>query len=463
MLLRNLPESELIKIWQNQLPGKKGLVTEEGEPLKIIYPGRINGGQGPDFKDAVIIVGNKKLKGHIEVHIKSSSWYEHCHHQDKAYNQVIMHVVMWHNDNITTVLENGNKIPLLALHKFDIKTTSEEWSDLKRSHNIVTMPCRRIAQHPDNRDIIYESLDKAGEARFFNKVSGFRVDFTEIDTGESLYRGIMGALGYSRNKQSFIELAHHLPLKTLIEILNYNIPEEECLALQQALFLGTAGLLPSQYENSRMSNKLNGIWINKLEKLWKSYNNNYVMPSDSWHFCNIRPGNSPVLRLLAISFLILRYRHKGFLEGLTGLIRESSLRQDYRNLEQGLTVGSGDYESDNYSPTMFNGAISTALLGRNRADNIIINILLPFTFAWGKTNSQLELEWISLEFYRHYPKLATNTIERHMIKQLGLGNRQVNSARRQQGLIHIYNNFCTEGKCNDCPLSQLEVGNYVYV
>ncbi len=462
-MLRNLPESELIKIFQNQLPGKKGLVTEEGEPLQIIYPGRINGGQGPDFKDAVIITGNKILKGHIEVHIKSSSWYEHRHHQDKAYNQVIMHVVMWHNDNVTTVLENGKKIPLLALYKFNIETTYEEWSDLKRPYNIITMPCRRVAQHPDNRDIINESLDKTGEDRFFNKVSSFRADFTEMEADESLYRGIMGALGYSRNKQSFIELAHHLPLKTLTEILNYNIPEEECLTRQQSLLLGTSGLLPSQYENSQMSNKLNSIWINKLETLWKSYNQNYIMPSDSWYFCNIRPGNSPILRLLAISFLLLRYRQKGLLEGLTGLIRESFLKQDYHKLQQGLIVDPSDYESGNYSPALFNGSESTALLGRNRADDIIINILLPFSFAWGNFTSQPELEWISLEFYRHYPKLATNTIERHMIKQLGLENRQINSARRQQGLIRIYKNFCTEGKCNDCLLSQLEVGNYVYV
>ena len=462
MLSGNPPESELVKVWQNQLTGRQGLVTEEGEPLRIIYPGRRNGGQGPDFEDAVIIKGNKILKGHIEVHVKSGSWYEHGHHRDKAYNQVIMHVVMWNKDNKTTVLENGKVIPVLTLHKY-IKTPFEEQSDLKKSYNNLSMPCWRITRYPDNRAIISESLSKAGEDRFFDKVSDFRIKLIETEAGESLYRGIMGALGYSKNKERFIELAHHLPLKILTEIFNYDLPEEKCLDCQQALLLGTAGLLPSQHENSQMKSKLNNEWINNLERLWKSCKISDVMISDSWQFCNVRPGNSPILRLLAVSFLLLRYRQKGLFEGLTSLIRESSPCQSYNKLEQGLIIDTNDYQSYNNLSTLFNGTVSTALLGHNRAADIIINILLPFTFAWGCFTSQPELKLKSLEFYRHYPKLTTNTIERHMINQLGLTNRQIDSARRQQGLIHIYKNFCTEGKCSDCSLSQLEVGNYIQV
>jgi hypothetical protein len=48
-----------------------------------------------------------------------------------------------------------------------------------------------------------------------------------------------------------------------------------------------------------------------------------------------------------------------------------------------------------------------------------------------------------------------------MIEQLGIGRGIVNSAMRQQGLIHIYNNLCTQGGCNICELSKFESGGYV--
>ncbi|GAG81629.1 unnamed protein product, partial [marine sediment metagenome] len=53
-LMNNLPESQIVKIWQHQLLDRTDLTTEEGEPIRIIYPGRINDDQGADLLDAVI-------------------------------------------------------------------------------------------------------------------------------------------------------------------------------------------------------------------------------------------------------------------------------------------------------------------------------------------------------------------------------------------------------------------------
>ncbi|GAI06190.1 unnamed protein product, partial [marine sediment metagenome] len=49
-----IPERQIIKIWQHQLLDGTKLTTEGGEPIKIIYPGRINDDRGADFRDAVI-------------------------------------------------------------------------------------------------------------------------------------------------------------------------------------------------------------------------------------------------------------------------------------------------------------------------------------------------------------------------------------------------------------------------
>ena len=95
-MINNLPESQIIKIWQHQLLDRTELATEGGEPIEIIYPGRINDDQGADFRDAVIATSRGLIKGDIEVHIKSSGWQAHRHHCDPVYNRVILHVVMWH-------------------------------------------------------------------------------------------------------------------------------------------------------------------------------------------------------------------------------------------------------------------------------------------------------------------------------------------------------------------------------
>ena len=92
-MINNLPESQVIKIWQYLLMNGTELTTEDGEPIRIIYPGRINDDRGPDFRDAVIATERGLVKGDIEVHVKSSNWREHRHHLDPAYNRVILHVV----------------------------------------------------------------------------------------------------------------------------------------------------------------------------------------------------------------------------------------------------------------------------------------------------------------------------------------------------------------------------------
>ena len=94
-MINNLPESQVIKMWQQLLLNRRELTTEEGEPIRIIHPGRSNDDRGADFHNAIIGTKRGVIKGDIEVHVKSSDWRAHRHHQDPAYNRVILHVVMW--------------------------------------------------------------------------------------------------------------------------------------------------------------------------------------------------------------------------------------------------------------------------------------------------------------------------------------------------------------------------------
>jgi len=70
---------------------------------------------------------------------------------------------------------------------------------------------------------------------------------------------------------------------------------------------------------------------------------------------------------------------------------------------------------------------------------MVVNILLPFSFAWGVMASQAKLKARALELYQGYPRLEENQVTRQMRWQLfgQGGSGVVNSAQRQQGLIHL--------------------------
>jgi len=423
----NLPESQVVGIWQHQLLDRTALVTEEGEPIEIIYPGRINDDRGADFRDAVIATSQGLVKGDVEVHVKSSGWRAHRHHQDPAYNRVILHVVMWHDTEMVTTLQNGERVPVLALHKYIRRPASLAYPSFN-----LNMLCHQVAGHLAP-GIMDGFLDSAGEERFLAKAAGFQADLAQKGVSQCLYQGIMGALGYSRNKLPFMELARRLPVQILESLAQGKTSGEECLARQQALLLGTAGLLPSQRSHWHLEGRIGDEWVGKLEQLWTSSRRDEVMYEDDWRLFKVRPNNFPVRRIAAISYLIVRYREKGIPE-------EVVITNDY--WASHFDFGSGSRIG------------IPALLGGSRAADIVINVLLPFTFAWGKFTSQPELTRKVLDLYCWYPRLVVNTLEKHMRNQLGLGSHLVNSARRQQGLIHIYKTLCSQGKCHCCPLGE---------
>ena len=456
----NLPEREIIRIWQRLLLDRTELVTEEGVRLKIIYPGRVNDDRGADFRDAVIATSQGLIKGDIEVHVSSSGWQAHQHHQDAAYNRVILHVVMWHNTRAATNLQNGGGIPVLALHKY-IKYPFRQCPELVTGgdfaekapkdflSSVLRMPCLKGAGRL-TKGVMAKFLDCAGEERFLAKATKFQVDLAQIEASQPLYLGIMGALGYSRNKLPFLELARRLPLRILESMIQDRASDEEYLAQQQALLLGMAGLLPSQCQD-RGSN-LDDKWVNELEKLWASSRYSKAMSPNDWHLFKVRPNNSPVRRIAAMSYLILRYRERGMFKEVINMVTEASASKDHHQLERKLVITADGYWASHFDFGSGSRLKTPILLGASRAADITVNVILPFAHAWGKSTSQPELGEKSLDLYRHYPKLAVNTVERHMKAQLRLSRSLVNSARRQQGLIHIYNTLCTQGKCSSCPL-----------
>ncbi len=368
---------------------------------------------------------------------------------------------MWHDTEMTTNLQNGENVPTLALHKY-LKSPISQWPDGEYSSVTSGMPCFGAVEHL-TASTMAEFLDNAGVERFLAKAVRFQSDLAQTGANQSLYQGIMGALGYAKNKLPFRELARRLPLQVLESLTQSEISGEECLARQQALLLGTAGLLPSQHRDKCQGNKSGDEWVDKLEELWVASRHPKAMSRDDWNLCKVRPHNSPVRRLAAMGYLILRYRGKGTLERIIKMIKAMPVNKGTSGLEKGLVITAEGYWASHFDLGLESKVKSPTLLGSGRAADIAVNVLLPFALAWSKLTSQPGLERKVFDLYHGHPRLEANTVEQHMTAQLGLDSCLIKSARRQQGLIHIYHTLCTQGRCNSCCLSELEAGNHIQI
>ncbi len=443
------PESLLISIWQDQIRDRTDLVTEEGEPITVIYPGRLNRDQGADLLDAVIATSQGVKKGDIEVHVKSSSWRAHRHHHDPAYNRVILQVVFWHDSGEAAALQSGSRIPTLAVHKYLPHPAGACAYPTHRPTNAL-LPCKLTSERRDTSRLT-AFMDRAGSHRFLAKAAAFQADLARTEVAQSLYQGIMAALGYTKNKDPFSELARRLPLSTLESTISPGVSKSECLARQQALLLGTAGLLPSQCLNWQPGK--HEQWINKLEEMWTSVPRAGAMSENDWHFTRVRPSNYPARRIAAMSYLVYRFRGKGLLTEVIHPLKETTVTGGKQALESIFLVTADGYWANHVDTIMPSRQRIPTLIGSARAADIVVNVLLPFTFAWSQLTRQPDLARKSVELYQGYPRLAVNVVERHMCHQLRLSGDLVNSARRQQGLIHIYKTLCSQGQCHCCPLN----------
>lgn len=219
----------------------------------------------------------------------------------------------------------------------------------------------------------------------------------------------------------------------------------------QAWILGTAGLLPSQ--RSKLKRYLiRDKAIDKLETTWQSIGTSETMKETDWCFFRVRPDNFPTRRLIALSLILARYHKSGLLRGLLELVREAPSGAEPRWLESGLIITTQGYWA-NHCDFGISKKKSSAVLGRGRAAEIVTNVILPFVYAWSEMNSEPGLKKKAIEIYHRYPKLGDNELTRYMKQQLMLASDTCSLACQQQGLIHVFKNYCRQRNCAECPVT----------
>ena len=423
----SIPESEVVRLWLQQMQSCRHLSGSTGETIEVIYPGRLNDAAGGDFRDAVVASGTGRRQGCIEIHTRSSGWVSHGHHRDPGYNQVVLHVALLEDSQGLVQRQDGQTIPtvILPADKPAANPVAESGSGL---------PCSAAGKRL-GRDSLASSLQKEGDTRLKTRADYYQKEIEKQGPGQPVYQGLLEALGYSKNKVPFLKLASLAPLTDCEKIMrDERLPQRERFRFLQSFLLGTAGLLPLQ----RISDGVD-TYFNHLEVLWPGISGPAVMNIDEWELFKVRPGNHPRRRIIALSYLIQRCQPRGLMQTLIDLVRAAPADGAAPELESGFLVSADTGREER-----------SLLIGRARAAEMVINVLLPWALACSRREGDRRMVSKIGRIFHLYPRRDSHSLERHMMEQLKISASVVNSACLQQGLIQVYKTRCIQGGCTKC-------------
>ena len=426
-----MTEEFLHYVWQFGQYAQKKLKTTNGQLLNIYNSGFLNENAGPDFFSAKVRVGKTLWVGNVEIHKRSSDWYKHKHHFDEAYNNVILHVVYEHDKEVLDV--NGNPIPTLELKAILNEHLFDQYQDLTNRKALI--PCDNLISKVDDFAITHwvDSVAIQRLARKSDEVCHL-IKANNNDLEESFYQLLAGGFGFKVNREPFAMLAKQVTLNNLLRIRNSTVQLE-------AIMLGGAGFLKEQFEEEYPQ-----VLKREYRLLENKFNINQLN-STLWKFYLLRPGNFPTIRIVQLAALIKDGRFS-----VSDIIEIDNVDE----LINRLRVSPSGHWSNHYTLGKPSPKHSKKTLGINAANNLIINVIVPFLFAYGRLAHREDLKEKAVYFLEKLPSEKNKLIKMWEL----LGVRAIN-AFRSQGLIELKNQFCFEKKCLNCNIGKFILKNKI--
>ncbi len=414
-------ESFLHYIWQFQYFDRVDLKTQLGEQVSIFQTGILNTDAGPDFSQAKIRIDQIDWVGNVEIHTKASDWLNHKHTSDKAYENVILHVV-WEDDTDIRRAD-GSVIPSLRLKGRVDESLIIAYKKLMNDASAI--PCNKSFNGVPNL-IKLSMLDKSLLQRLESK-SGVIYQLVKSNHGdweETTYQLLAKNFGFKINSDPLFQLAKSLPYKFI---------QKHSSSLQQieALLFGQAGMLETKTKDEYFSSLYTEYAF--LSKKY-SLNASRLNPSQ-WKFLRLRPANFPTLRMAQFaSFLFI---HKNL---FSTIIEADS----YSKLIDIFSTATSIYWRTHYHFAKKAKGI-VPVLGESSKQNILINSIVPLLAAYSKTRDEYRFMERAIEILQHVP--AENNRITKMWTELGTS---VKTAFDSQALIEQYNNGCQKRQCLNC-------------
>lgn len=422
MMLSPIKEDFLHYLWRTKKISPHHFETTDGRKVEIIDFGVYNVDSGPDFFNAKIKIGETVWAGNIEMHVFSSDWQKHNHQADKAYDNVILHVVYENDKNIT--LKNQHfPIPTIELKGKIPSIYLNQYLHLMQSQDEI--PCSKLLRNVDMEKIQFWKYSLVVE-RLFQKSDKIKslLDSTHQDWEETLYILIARYFGAKVNAEPFERLAKSLPLS----IISKN---KDKLHSIEALLFGQAGMLQADYKDEYFQN---------LKKEYNYLKHKYQLMSIdavAWKFSKLRPVNFPTIRIAQFAYF-LAHNHSFF-----AIIKEA---QNASEIKNHIKSSASEYWDTHYKFEHESGH-EKKLTGTDFVDIILVNAICPILYYYGKFHDDETYIDKAIHILEHLSP-ESNKITK-MWKSYNLKSK---TAFDSQALIQLKTHYCDTFQCLRCNI-----------
>ena len=461
--IESLNESFLYHIWDGSHLLLNELETTDGQRIEIIHRGKWNMDSGPDFIGAILKLDGQLAKGDVEIHTQTGQWFQHGHHTDPRYDDVILHAVLWGEYKPSPVVTKaGRLVPTLVLGDFLDESLSRLQTRVEKvaSDSAKGWPEVCPLSKKENTQI-WQRIEYWGMQRLNQKKERFKEERDYFEFNDLLYQGLCEALGYSKNRQPFLKLALLAGLDKIWPAIQLDDEQQELETLQ-GIYFGAAGFLElSSDEEARLTISTRNF-MEALRRHWNNFRANHTvsqLKKSEWKFLRLRPLNFPTVRLAGLCYLMRLRKTTGFLDPVLSTFRDlkNSPPRIFTQLQQQFVVpGYGFWKTHVHfeESKMPSSAQSASLIGTSKSREIVINVVLPLLLAYAEEADDYELAATVKQTYKSAPRLQSNELTRKMEHQLGLQDAAATprrmSACDQQGLIHLAKFMCPAWRCHEC-------------
>jgi len=460
------PERLLQAIWRHQRLRRDRLRTADGRMVRILHPGFVSVEGGPDFRGAVIQLGDAPpASGDVEIDLRTGGWRAHGHDRNPNFKNVILHVV-WEQFGVPP----SGGLPGQSRLKAELQNKPPAILSL---YGALDAPLAELAlwlEHDSPRVLpeklrgqccaVLRDLDEprqdrilhaAARVRFQAKAEQFRTRARHAGWEQACWEGLFRALGYKHNVWPMHNLAETRPRWPC---------GPEPVGVIQARLLGLAGLLPGECPRAAADG---AVYLRRLWDSWWREREEFsdrILPRPVWRFHGLRPANHPQRRLALVAHWLADGRWLAGLEDWCAAeIPDGKLAG---SLRRRLEVKRDEFWSWHWTFRSARLPAPQPLLGAARTADLAVNVILPWLWARAAAGGNEKLRRVIEHRYAVWPRAEDNSLLKLARQRLlGVGrSRALRNAAAQQGLIQILRDFCEHSNalCEQCRFPALVRG-----
>ena len=250
-----LTERVVQKIWLRQDFATARLLTVSGKTLEVKDPGSWNLQEGPDFKEACLILDGVEIVGDLEVHFNVSDWHNHQHERDANFDRVVLHVVLHpERRNPNLVQTSKGHVPellyLMPLLNRDLETYAMDEALLELEQQDELEWVEQFIRRPVAKRL--QILRERAEARWQQKLTYAQQRLQAEGWEAACHSYALEVLGYARNRAPMLRLAAKYSLAAMrVDGMN-----SDGLFAEEAAQWKLNGLRPANHPRRRLKQYL---------------------------------------------------------------------------------------------------------------------------------------------------------------------------------------------------------------